>query len=157
MFKINTFVFFDIETTGIPRYESPPTKITELAFVACSRKHLLATVKNKLPRVLQKILLPIQPLKCILPETTKITGNKDQQIKFDGHFEYKFSFLLSKGLDNFLLEHVAKFDGDTVALMNCFLNRLEKPVCLVAHNGNNFDYPLLSEHLKRIVSIFLKI
>lgn len=79
MFKINTFVFFDIETTGIPGYESPPTKITELAFIACSREHLIATEINALPRILHKILLPIQPLKCILPETTNITGEKEYQ------------------------------------------------------------------------------
>lgn len=93
MFNINTFVFFDIETTGLPNYERPPTKITELAFIACSREHLLATEKNELPRVLHKILLPIQPLKCILPETTKITGKKEQ-ILFVEEFDYWFSFLL---------------------------------------------------------------
>lgn len=82
MFQINTFVFFDIETTGLPQYEfRPPTKITELAFTACSREHLLATEKNELPRVLHKILLPIQPRKCILPETTEITGKKDPKKK----------------------------------------------------------------------------
>lgn len=74
MLKINTFVFFDTETTGLPHTEIPPTKITELAFVACSREHLLATEINELPRVLHKVLLPIQPLKCILPDTTTITG-----------------------------------------------------------------------------------
>lgn len=96
MFKINTFVFFDIETTGIPGHESPPTKITELAFIACSRQHLLATVKNELPRVLQKILLPIQPLKCILPDTTKITGNKVQKLNSMETLNINFHFCFQK-------------------------------------------------------------
>lgn len=74
MLKINTFVFFDIETTGLPEFEPSPTKITELALIACSREHLLETKTNEIPRVLHKLLLPIQPMKCILPDTTIMTS-----------------------------------------------------------------------------------
>lgn len=74
MFKIKTFVFFDTEATGLPRLEQTPTKLTELAFIACSREHLLRAKTNEIPRVLHKLVLPVQPMKLILPETTNITG-----------------------------------------------------------------------------------
>lgn len=43
-------------------------------------------------------------------------------------------------------------DGNTTDLINCFFSQLRKPVCLVAHNGNKFDYLILAEHLKKLVS-----
>lgn len=56
-----------------------------------------------------------------------------------------------KGLDNYMLEKLKKMDEKTVDLMNCFFNQLNKPVCLVAHNGNNFDYPILKRQLRQMV------
>lgn len=56
------------------------------------------------------------------------------------------------GLDNFLLENLNKMDTNTIDLINCFINQLKKPVCLVAHNGNKFDFPILARHLKKLVS-----
>lgn len=38
----------------------------------------------------------------------------------------------------------------TITLINAFIDHLSKPVCLIAHNGNNFDFPLLVAELKRI-------
>lgn len=55
------------------------------------------------------------------------------------------------GLDNLMLEHINKMDTNTVDLINRFLNQLKKPVCLVAHNGNKFDYPILARQLKNLV------
>lgn len=72
MGEIGTFVFFDIETTGLPGCDPP--KITELAFTACLREHLLKTDKHKTPRVLHKLLLPFNPQKVIKDESTRITG-----------------------------------------------------------------------------------
>lgn len=72
MEQIQTFVFFDIETTGLLCCDPP--KITELAFVACSREHLLEATKNKIPRVTSKLLLPVNPCKNIHPDSTNITG-----------------------------------------------------------------------------------
>ena len=46
------------------------------------------------------------------------------------------------------------FDGDTVRLLESFLTRLPGPVCLVAHNGDQYDYPLLlAEILKTGTSL----
>lgn len=58
-----------------------------------------------------------------------------------------------KGLDNFMLENTKKFNVNTANLINSFLNQLNKPVCLVAHNGNKFDYPLLKTQLKKLVNM----
>lgn len=47
-------------------------------------------------------------------------------------------------------------DANTIDLLKCFFNQLVKPICLVAHNGNGFDYPILKEHLKKLVCRNLK-
>lgn len=67
---IKTFAFFDLETTGLEIGK----KITELCFVACSRKDILSTKKNEMPRVLNKLSLCVNPFRMIHPESTKITG-----------------------------------------------------------------------------------
>lgn len=54
------------------------------------------------------------------------------------------------GLYNDSLQHQKALTGETVELINAFLNHLNKPVCLLAHNGNRFDFPLLVTELKRI-------
>lgn len=74
MTEINSFVFFDTEATGLPDYEHSPTKLTELAFIACSREHLLDANKSEIPRILHKLLLPVNPMKAIMPDTTTLTG-----------------------------------------------------------------------------------
>ncbi|XP_055315343.1 three-prime repair exonuclease 1 [Sitodiplosis mosellana] len=125
MAQIQTFVFFDTEATGLPCYDVP--KITELAMIACSREHLLEAAKNKVPRVISKLLLPFNPCKNIHPDSTEITG-----------------------LDNFMLDKTKKLDDNTVNLINCFFSQLNAPICLVAHNGDRFDYPLLKRQLKQL-------
>lgn len=49
-------------------------KITELVLVACSKDHLLSSQKGKVPRVIHKLLIPINPYKTIQPKATEITG-----------------------------------------------------------------------------------
>ena len=54
------------------------------------------------------------------------------------------------GLSNELLEHQPRFSSSTGQLLKAFLQSLPQPLCLVAHNGNKYDYPLLqAELLKR--------
>lgn len=72
MKQIETFIFFDIEATGLLGCDPP--KITELAFVACSRENLLEATKNEIPRVTSKLLMPVNPCKNIHPDSTNITG-----------------------------------------------------------------------------------
>ena len=51
------------------------------------------------------------------------------------------------GLDNYNLTGQSKFNKSTGDLINSFLSLLPPPVCLVAHNGNAYDFPLLKAEL----------
>jgi three prime repair exonuclease-1 len=53
------------------------------------------------------------------------------------------------GLDNYNLIGQTRFDKSTGDLLKAFLSRLPFPVCLVAHNGNLFDFPLLQAELAK--------
>lgn len=127
MAPIATYVFFDLETTGLPVEENNKTKITELSMVAVKRAHVLETRPGAVPRVQHKLTLLFNPGRLISTQGSKITG-----------------------LDNFLLEHEPKFNREVFDLINNFLNILEKPVCLIAQNGLHFDYPLLKNHLEKL-------
>lgn len=74
MSEIKTFVFFDIETTGIPGLEIGRTKIIELALVACSKNHILEAKKGDIPRVLSKITQCVNPRKIIQHQSTQLNG-----------------------------------------------------------------------------------
>lgn len=79
MSEIKTFVFFDLETTGLPDYECRKTKITEISLVACARSHLLETKRGNLPRVLHKLTLCVNPRRLIQCQSTAITGEDPQR------------------------------------------------------------------------------
>ncbi|XP_053665418.1 uncharacterized protein LOC128714569 [Anopheles marshallii] len=126
MVEIKSFVFFDLETTGIPQLEHFRTKITELSMVACTRGHLLES-STEIPRVTHKLSLCFNPLRMITLGSSQATG-----------------------LYNDLLEKESQFDGNAGEMIRLYLERLQKPACLVAHNGNRFDFILLKQHLLRI-------
>ena len=54
------------------------------------------------------------------------------------------------GLYNDTLDRQKDFSPATVAMINGFLSHLEEPVCLIAHYGNGYDFPLLKAELNRI-------
>ncbi|XP_014784354.1 three-prime repair exonuclease 1 [Octopus bimaculoides] len=120
--KINTFVFFDLETTGLNEIGNRP-KITELAMIAVSRNELSYTR----PRVLNNLRLCFYPNKLITPAASKLTR-----------------------LFNDALQDQSIFDINATQLLDCFLTRLKKPVCLVAHGGNDFDFGLLQAELRYV-------
>ncbi|KAK7073496.1 Three prime repair exonuclease 1, partial [Halocaridina rubra] len=130
--QINSFVFLDLESTGL---NGPSTRILELSLVAVSRNDLLSMMKNppnpvpKLPRTLQKLTKVFNPRKRIDVPITQITG-----------------------LDNFLLEHYASFSESSARSISLFLS-LPKPVALVAHYGSGFDFPLLMAELKNVCDL----
>ena len=144
MTEIKTLVYLDIEATGLKSSGRP--RITEISFVAIDTQEifnlnqkLLEKVKNItshedilqlesfLPRVLNKLTLCVCPMATIMPEVSRITG-----------------------LDNYNLTGQARFEKSTGDLINAFLIRLPFPVCLVAHNGNMYDFPLLQAELVKI-------
>lgn len=120
--EIATYVFLDLETSGLPELEFYRTKITEMSLVACSVDHLLSTFKEDVPRVLHKLTLCFNPYKRIQLESSALTG-----------------------LTNELLEQDNKFDSNAMTMIECFINKLQQPVCLIAHNGNKFDFPLFKK------------
>ena len=89
----------------------------------------LATINiRKLsPRIVNKLTLCVYPLATIVPLVSDITG-----------------------LDNYNLMGQSKFSKSTGDLLNSFLSLLPAPVCLVAHNGNDYDFPLLKAELDKI-------
>ena len=142
MKEIKTMVYFDLEATGLKSSGKP--RITEVSLVAVSKQDVLDLQKNTidyiqnrdinifqlenlLPRVMNKLTVCIYPMAIIMPQVTDITG-----------------------LDNYNLNGHRKFDKETGNLINQFLARLPSPVCLVAHNGNLYDFPLLKSELENI-------
>ncbi|GAB0094247.1 three-prime repair exonuclease 1 [Sergentomyia squamirostris] len=128
---IKSFVFFDIEGTGLPRIDGT-AKIMEISFVACSVDHFVSSGQDPLevPRVLHKLSLCVNPFKRVCEESFRITG-----------------------LDNFILEHESRLGVRELEMITKFLERLQQPVCLVAHNGMGYDFPLLrKEFLKQQVA-----
>ncbi|XP_063232884.1 uncharacterized protein LOC134536824 isoform X2 [Bacillus rossius redtenbacheri] len=123
--QIKSFVMFDLETSGL----HPRTRITEIGLVAALREHIDDAYKSgiRLPRVVHKLNLCVYPSRLIESGASNVSG-----------------------LDNMLLQEQKPFDCDTVSIMEGFLRRLPPPVCLVAHNGDRFDFPVLQAELKRI-------
>jgi len=137
MHDIKILVYFDLEATGLKSSGKP--RITELSLVAVNlqdvlelhksitkyretegRNNLRQSLESLHPRVINKLSLCFYPMTTIMPGVTALTG-----------------------LDNDNLSGQAQFDSEAVKMINTFLSRLPAPVCLVAHNGDYYDYPLL--------------
>ncbi|XP_022818522.1 uncharacterized protein LOC111350997 [Spodoptera litura] len=127
MAPIATYVFLDLETTGLPKLDNNKTRITELSMVVVKRRHLLDTRPGAVPRVLDKLSMCFNPGRMIHPDSTEITG-----------------------LNNDLLEHNTLFNLNVFNTINSFLQCLEKPVCLVSENGHSFDFPILKNHFEKL-------
>ena len=135
MCEIKTLVYCDLEATGLKNSGRP--RITELSFVAVNTESILdlnemllsqskVKVERMLPRVMNKLTVCVYPMANIRPQVSGITG-----------------------LDNYNLSGQATFDKETGVLINSFLARLPKPLCLVAHNGDLYDFPLLKAELEK--------
>ncbi|KAM8934252.1 three prime repair exonuclease 2 [Pelodytes ibericus] len=125
---VKTFVFLDLEATGLNQ-DLP--KITEICLVAVHVSSLENPVTDEsgefqLPRVLDKLCLCVDPEKPLTEVASKITGLSNQNLG-----------------DN----EKQNFNSPLVRLINEFLARQAQPVCLVAHNGLNYDFPLLKTEL----------
>ncbi|XP_029166147.1 uncharacterized protein LOC114936954 [Nylanderia fulva] len=123
---IQTFIFFDLETTGLINGNSIP-RITEIALIGVARESIYNSNKTSLPRVLHKLVLPINPQKVIPPNVQHMTKLYN---------------------DDMLL--LQPFECEVYESIMCFLQRLTPPICFVAHNGNRFDYPIFLQELERI-------
>lgn len=123
MVEIKTFAFLDLETTDLPCNDNNTTKIIEISLITVQTNHLFVerscSIKNKLS-------LCFNPRKMICSDTERMTN-----------------------LSNADLENAAPFSADTVSMIVNFLNHNPKPICLVAHNGNRFDYPILRTEISK--------
>ncbi|XP_053155814.1 three prime repair exonuclease 2-like isoform X2 [Hemicordylus capensis] len=126
--RFQTFVFLDVETTGLPP-DQP--RVAELCLFAVNRCSLQNSPQDfswnpHPPRIVDKLSLCIDPQKPFVPVAEEITG-----------------------LSNQSLEKNCKpdFNNAVVEALRGFLNRQAGPVCLVAHNGLGFDFPLLRTEL----------
>ncbi|XP_025262553.1 uncharacterized protein LOC105253675 isoform X1 [Camponotus floridanus] len=124
--EIQTFIFFDLETTGLIQEKLMP-RITEIALIAVGRESICNSNKASLPRVLHKLILPINPQKIIPPNVEYITKLFN---------------------DEMLL--LQSFECEVYELIMRFLQRLTPPICFAAHNGKRFDYPIFLHELERI-------
>ena len=136
---IKTLVYFDIEATGLKSSGRP--RITEISLVAVNMDDTLRLsleIKQNLegthvqleslqPRIVNKLTLCVYPMATIVPHVSDITG-----------------------LDNYMLNGQSKFDKSTGNLLNSFLSHLPSPVCLVAHNGDCYDFPLLKSEMEKV-------
>ena len=119
----NSFVFLDFETTDL-KLRAP----TEVSLLAVHRNALLsAQASSKLPRITDRLSLCIDPGVEIGPIASELSG-----------------------IDNLSLVESNKqtFDENVAQSMNHFLLRQERPICLVAHNGNSFDFKILKHTLE---------
>ncbi|XP_043934847.1 three prime repair exonuclease 2-like [Protopterus annectens] len=129
-----TYIFIDLESTGLP---GDQPKITEICLIAVNRYCLenieytdgIPSKQPCFPRVVDKLCICIDPNKLITPNVSKITG-----------------------LTNNILQGSKKkqFSSDVAQLLKSFIERQEQPVCMVAHNGYNYDFPLLKVEMSSI-------
>ena len=143
MAEIRTLVYFDLEATGLKSSGTP--RVCEISLLAVNTNdvldlhvtlmdHLknrkteetLFQVESLFPRVMNKLTLCVYPMATIIPFVSSLTG-----------------------LDNYNLTGQSNFDKDIGHLLNMFLARLPFPVCLVAHNGNLYDFPLLKAEMEK--------
>ncbi len=124
--RFMSLVFFDLETTDLPR-PNRPHRVTELSLCAVERSHFINAKNNEIPRVTNRLNLCLNPTTPINPMAARISQ-----------------------LDNVALQEQSPFDNHAFNIVHSFLCRLKPPVCLIAHNGFNFDFPLLKAEIERI-------
>ncbi|KAJ8704797.1 hypothetical protein PYW08_012117 [Mythimna loreyi] len=126
MKKIETYVFFDLETTGLIEGKDVPS-ITELGMLAVKRKHFLETRPDQELRVQHKFRMCFNPHRPLSDKSVELSG-----------------------LTNELLEQEPELNAEAVDAISSFINCLQKPLCLIAHKGLKYHFPVLKYHLRRI-------
>jgi hypothetical protein len=70
--------------------------------------------------------------------------------KFLSHKVITLNGIIISDLTDELLQHHSPFDEHLFSMLNEFIERLPQPVCLIAHNGLKFDFPIIQAELYRI-------
>ena len=122
--KFSSFIFLDMETTGLQK----PVEITEISMIAVQRKLILKSSETKtIPRILDKFTACVRPAKEIECFASSMTG-----------------------LSNEDLENRKGFDIELGKMVQSFVMRQPQPACLIAHNGDTFDFRILVSHLQTV-------
>lgn len=128
---VQTLIFLDLEATGLP-FSQP--KVTELCLLAVNR-HALENPPTPQgtpspvpppPRVVDKLSLCVAPGKACNPAASEITGLSTAVLAANRR---------------------QRFDTNLAYMLQAFLQRQPQPWCLVAHNGDRYDFPLLQAEL----------
>ncbi|XP_042303411.1 three-prime repair exonuclease 1 [Sceloporus undulatus] len=131
---IETFVFMDLEATGLPPYRP---KIAEMCLFAVTR-HALENPQYSnshpkpiplIPRLADKLCICINPDKPFTPMANSITGLSNKM---------------------FSQNRKQSFNVHIWQMMIAFFNRQHPPICLVAHYGDGYDFPLLKAELSAL-------
>lgn len=164
--QIQTFVFMDTESTGLPQ-DNP--RITELCLVAVSRAHLLemetmtgSPPGSKPPRQqAAATLTPPGSSACAGRPTRKNMPRPPRVLHKYTRLYYPWKIIPAAvegvtGLSNEVLEHLPSFSEASAEALRLFLD-LPGPVALLSHNGTRLDFPLLMAELKRVncVNMFM--
>lgn len=128
---VQTLIFLDLEATGLP-FSQP--KITELCLLAINRCALESPPTPQgpsppvppPPRVVDKLSLCVAPGKACSRAASEITGLSTAALTAHGR---------------------QRFDANLASVLQTFLQRQPEPWCLVAHNGDRYDFPLLQAEL----------
>ncbi|XP_053153774.1 three prime repair exonuclease 2-like [Hemicordylus capensis] len=131
---IETFVFMDLEATGLP--PSRP-KIAEMCLFSVNR-HALENPQYSnsfpkptplFPHLVDKLCIYINPDKPFTPTASSITGLNNEV---------------------FANNKKQSFNLHVFHMITAFFSRQHPPICLVAHNGYGYDFPLLKAELSAL-------
>lgn len=88
MKNISTYVFFDIETTGLPKQEGNQTKIVEACFIAVLDKDLKSTPYGNKP-AMSRLVVQLNPERPNQSEASAIHGMTNKFLKHSPTFGSK--------------------------------------------------------------------
>lgn len=108
----------------------------------------LETTGFKAPGILELCMLAIGKEQFMSASEYKVQNSIKLVFKPEKEIEKKATELTGLCADNLKDQEI--FNEKTIELLNLFLSRLKKPVCLLAHNGNRFDFPILQATINKI-------
>lgn len=129
--RAETFVFLDLEAIGLPSVDPENAELSLFAVHQSSLEDLKCDESGAPlpPWVMDKLTLCMSPDRPFTAKASEITGLSREGLGRCGK---------------------AGFDGTVVQMLQAFLSRQEGPVCLVAHNGFDYDFPLLCTELRHL-------
>jgi len=122
-------VFYDLETTGLRRDNR---FITEICMIATTQDNLLSCQMDELLQNCDKIVLVVDPGSSIDPDAQSITNLTNQTIN---------------------RSEKLTFNQGAIQAISSFLSRQSQQICLLAHNGSAFDFPILRSQTQENVNV----